>query len=304
MTPSLQYFMVVAMTGSITKAAEQLYLSQQNLSNHIRKLEKDYGVLFDRNPHFKLTATGEALFDTLRNIKVLENGLDTKLTEIRKGNIGKLKIGLHAARARIYLPNILNDFWSRHPDVQIDFSYQNMIKNEKDILDGTLDMALGVDPHAYPEFDMIYLNDEYIYFVASKNTLDAAGISIRREAVTAEELTRFSFIQSPINSRFYEKIKHFCDSSEIKLLTSAFISDFDLQLILATQNKQACFTPDMALKTIYNMNYSLLPENKLYSFRIEGFNTTTKLRLILHKSKYRSIIISTMIDCFIKEFKK
>ena len=44
MNTSMQYFLVVAEELSISRAAERLYVSQQCVSSHIKKLEQQYRV--------------------------------------------------------------------------------------------------------------------------------------------------------------------------------------------------------------------------------------------------------------------
>ena len=48
MNISLEYFLAVAEEESISRAAERVMVSQQDMSNHIRRLEKQYGLLFER----------------------------------------------------------------------------------------------------------------------------------------------------------------------------------------------------------------------------------------------------------------
>lgn len=72
MKTAFEYFMVVAEEKSISRAAERLYLSSQNLSNYIKRLESEYGILFLRKPQFRLTPAGQALLTALRQISVLE----------------------------------------------------------------------------------------------------------------------------------------------------------------------------------------------------------------------------------------
>ena len=58
MNISLEYFLAVAEEESISRAAERVMVSQQDMSNHIRRLEKQYGLLFERRPRFALTPAG------------------------------------------------------------------------------------------------------------------------------------------------------------------------------------------------------------------------------------------------------
>ena len=63
---TLKYFIAVAEELSITKASEKLFISQQSLSKHIIKLEKELEVtLFERAPTMSLTYAGKRFF-TLR----------------------------------------------------------------------------------------------------------------------------------------------------------------------------------------------------------------------------------------------
>ena len=62
MNISLEYFLTVAEERSITRAAEKLFVSQQCVSSHIKKLEQIYQAeLFARRPVFRLMPEGEGL---------------------------------------------------------------------------------------------------------------------------------------------------------------------------------------------------------------------------------------------------
>lgn len=66
----LRYLILVSETGSISQAAEKLYITQQGLSRIISNLEKEFGVpLFIRNNNrIKLTEAGERAVDWARKI--------------------------------------------------------------------------------------------------------------------------------------------------------------------------------------------------------------------------------------------
>lgn len=59
---SLSYFLTAAEEMNFTTAAQKLYITQQTLSSHIKRLESEYGVaLFNRRPHLSLTPEGERM---------------------------------------------------------------------------------------------------------------------------------------------------------------------------------------------------------------------------------------------------
>ena len=49
---TLEYFKIIAESGSLTKAAQQLHITQPAMSAMLKKLEEELGVeLFDRSPN-------------------------------------------------------------------------------------------------------------------------------------------------------------------------------------------------------------------------------------------------------------
>ena len=66
----LKYAVEVAKTKSISKAAENLYMGQPNLSRAIKELEESLGIMiFDRNPKgITVTPQGEEFLQYARRI--------------------------------------------------------------------------------------------------------------------------------------------------------------------------------------------------------------------------------------------
>ncbi|MFQ5936935.1 MAG: LysR family transcriptional regulator [Acidiferrobacterales bacterium] len=87
----LRAFCHAAQTGSVSKAAERLFLSQPSVSLQIQALERELGIaLFERRgPNIKLTPEGEALYELALP---LVQGMDT-LAETFAAQRGKLETG-------------------------------------------------------------------------------------------------------------------------------------------------------------------------------------------------------------------
>ena len=298
MTTPLQYFMLIAKEKSIVRAAEQLYITPQNLSNHMRRLEKEYGVLFDRYPHFRLTPAGEALLETLKQISILEQGLDERLKEMREEMIGNLHFGIHPIRAYTMLPLVLPAFYHDFPNVHVTVHHQNMARNVEMLLSGELDAFFGVDTPALPEFRIHPLSTEKTYFVASAELLEQNGIAPDTDTLASDVLPHFPYLLSPADSIFRPKINTFCEERGILLRERLTISDFSLQLVSASQGLGACFTPGTMLLRVEELNRDLPPEKKLRALKVEGLHGITRLSFVTHRMAYRSQPVTGLLKAF------
>ena len=66
---NLYYFNITAEELSFTKAAKRLFITQQSLSNHISRLENEFGVtLFNRTQPMTLTEAGQSLYQSIRSL--------------------------------------------------------------------------------------------------------------------------------------------------------------------------------------------------------------------------------------------
>ena len=98
---NLQYFVMAADEGNITRAAEKLNISQQSLSNHIANLEKTFQVeLFVRKPSLTLTYAGERLYSHAVRILDIQSQIENEMKDISKHKNGVLRIGISYTRGR------------------------------------------------------------------------------------------------------------------------------------------------------------------------------------------------------------
>lgn len=152
MNISLEYFLAVAEEESISRAAERVMVSQQDMSNHIRRLEKQYGLLFERRPRFALTPAGEAVLATYRQVRLLEESLEDRLRDLREDTEGTIRLGMHIARARILVPPAAARFCREFPHVRLEVVHGDTAVLEDKLGQGTLHLFLGVDPEERPHF--------------------------------------------------------------------------------------------------------------------------------------------------------
>lgn len=81
---NLYYFRVAAEELSFTNAAKRLFISQQSLSNHISRLENEFGViLFNRTQPITLTEAGKSLYASSKVLLHQKEQIEKSMQDIR-----------------------------------------------------------------------------------------------------------------------------------------------------------------------------------------------------------------------------
>ena len=119
----LRYFVAVAETERVGRAAERLHISQSPLSRQIRQLEDQLGlVLFDRERRrFRMTKTGRWFLEEARDLLSHADRLARDADRYAKGQIGRVSIGfVKSAMWSSVLPAALRRFQLVRPGVSIE----------------------------------------------------------------------------------------------------------------------------------------------------------------------------------------
>jgi len=305
MNMNLKYFLIAAEEQSISKAAKRIFITQQSLSDHIRRLEESYGVkLFERKPHLTLTPAGEVLAHRLRQIQNIESALVAELQEVQQGMRGHLCIGMHSTRAKIILPQLLREYRKLFPDVYLSVFHDEAGNLEKMLLAGDLDLFLGINVTPLPEFHTIPLMESQTYLVISKNLINQffpAGF-FPQQQIDLSHFSHVPFIMSHPISRLYRLVQHFCEEQGIRLNTVLTISDADTHALLAAQDCGACFCTQLMLGRIAQVSRQQEEDNPLYCFSIAGLTQTSRFELVYPKGSYLPRYTQTFIELMQQQF--
>lgn len=153
----LRYFIAVADCRSITKAAQQLYISQPSLSRCIAAAEEEAGtLLLDRTSRpLSLTFAGQQYYATAKKILALHNDLNRQLKDITNCTSGQIILGCSSQRAAYTLPAVLPRFMERYPGVEIQTCEQNSAYLEQALLKGQVDLVIFPDQTTLQANDLI-----------------------------------------------------------------------------------------------------------------------------------------------------
>lgn len=139
-----EYVVAIAKHGSITKAADELFITQPTLSIFINRLEARMGIrLFDRiGKQFIPTYAGEIYLKKARELLVIQNEFQAELSDLIAGYTGRLRFGLHSRRSTYLLPGMLKEFHDRYPQIEVLLTEDGSKSLEAKLLSGDLDLIL------------------------------------------------------------------------------------------------------------------------------------------------------------------
>ena len=116
-------FYTVAKCGSLTRAAEELYISQPAVSRSIKQLETQLGVpLFTRTHRgMQLSAQGgEMIFEEVERALNLLSEAQNRISEMQTSATGRIRIGASDTIFQYMLADKIVEFHARFPEVKID----------------------------------------------------------------------------------------------------------------------------------------------------------------------------------------
>jgi len=191
----LRAFCHAAQSASISKAAEQMFLSQPAVSLLIKELEKDMGMpLFHRyGPRISLTDEGKVLLElTLPLIEGLESIPDNFNERCSNLVSGSLHIAAGESAILYILPELIRDFRETYPGIQVKLSNVTVRESMDMLRMGTADFAIGSILEV--PSDIIYIPTmtyDPVLIIPRGHELG------RLETVTLEAISQYGLILSP-----------------------------------------------------------------------------------------------------------
>lgn len=196
-------FYIVAKNGSISAAADVLFISQPAITFQIKKLEEQLGIsLFTRTKRgVILTDEGKVLFDYVNNaIENIING-ENALSNLKNLDSGIIRIGASTTVCRHVVMPYLEKFHELYPKIDIQIVNNLTTNLLKELRNGNLDILfLNMPMSENKDLNIIPINDVQDIFVGNKKYYD-----LTKGKVNLQDLKSFPllFQKQPSNTREY-----------------------------------------------------------------------------------------------------
>jgi DNA-binding transcriptional LysR family regulator len=188
----LSAFVGVARAGSISRAAESLFVTQPALTARLQALERSLGAkLLIRSRHgSRLTDAGRALLPHAeRALSALAHGREA-VEEVVTGGAGRLTIGAAPAVSTYVLPAMLHRFQAGHPGVRLSVRSGHSEEVLEMVLREEVEIGL-MRPIQHPDVTATLLYEDDVVLVVHRGHRFAAAGIVRMGELAGENLILF-----------------------------------------------------------------------------------------------------------------
>lgn len=286
---SYHYFIEISKDLHITKTAERLFISQQNLSNHLARLEDYYGTpLLERKPKLKLTHAGQIVLEFAQKLVGKEDELKAIIQDIKSEAAGTLRIGGSPIRIAKSLPAILPSFSEKYPDVTVAIYDKNSKFSEDLILKYELDLAIVMDPKESPLLDTTELIHDPIYLCVDDNLLQKyypnTYKDIKKRSLTGANVKDFINIPfSLFKNRLGHEIENCFRENDLHPKIYSTSTYIQISTNIAAQGSAATFATHIGLVSTFDT----IPSNlNIFPLLYKKQPLSKRFCLIHHKNQY------------------
>lgn len=149
----LNYILCIAKHQNLTKAAQELYISQPTLTKHLQKLEREMnGKLFVRSGNvYTATYLGRRYMEYARKVLAVNQDWEKELQDLTSYNEGELNIAFPLMRSSCMVPQIMEVFHEQYPGVRVNLREETYAIQERLLLDDQLDFAIFNEAKPHPK---------------------------------------------------------------------------------------------------------------------------------------------------------
>lgn len=227
------YFMAVAKTGNLRKAADQLHISVSAVHRQIALAEDELDIaLFERLPNgLKLTLAGELLYSDLLRWQKEYKQTCMRFDEIQGLKRGAIDLGIIAALSEGFIVNCLNEIQQKYPWLTFNIHCDDSDVIVQKIMNTEIDFGLILDPLVHTQLDVLSFIEIPIGFAMSK----IHPLATRSSIPLSDTLdTRHLIADYPLV--IHERIASIYKKQQITPIQKTLTNDIRLMLSMLKKN--------------------------------------------------------------------
>lgn len=277
----LKTFHRVAVLGSFTRAAQELFITQPAVSLQIQALETAVGVaLFDRSRRqVRLTGEGETLFTYTKRVFDLFDEIKTVFQDMNQLQTGKLSLGATSIMATYHMTPLIARFNKRFPGVDFDVLIGNSHKIGELVQSGEAELGFSPLLKNNPALTQVFLHREPFVVVAAPSS----PLTLSCGATPLKAIMDGPFVLREKGARTHDKVQSwFKEHSPQGLPRNVLtLSDMEATKRLVASGYGVTALPKIAVE-------DEIARRQLALIHLEGFNVFTDYYLVYQQDKVYS----------------
>ncbi len=272
----LEVFLAAAHTENITRAAEQLSMSQSAASSALKDLEQQFNIqLFDRiGKRLQINELGRALRPQaealLDQAQALEQGFR------RHDQVGELKVGATLTIGNYLAVDIMAEFISRHPAAKVALNVANTAAISQQVLNFDLDVGLIEGELHHPDLEVTKWREDELQIFCSPNH----PLAKKKNLTNADLLAAQWILREPGSGtrQAFDRALH------------DLLPDLNIRLELQhTEAIKRAVETGLGIGCLSKVSLqSALETNRLVALEAKSRDFKRYFYFILHRQKYRS----------------
>ncbi|MFD0681651.1 MULTISPECIES: LysR family transcriptional regulator [unclassified Paenibacillus] len=223
-------FYWAAKTGSLSKAAKSLFLTQPSVTHAIKQLEESFGItLFYRNSKgVALTPEGIILYSYIEKSQILISLAEEKMAALKNLDSGELRIGGSDSLFKHYMLPYLETYHEKYPGIKLHLNHGTTPETISFLKEGKIDLGVVRMPIVDSQLEVmkgIQLQD---CFVAG-----ARYDELKDRVLSLELLLQYPIILFSRNSRVRMAITELFESYGYQIKPEIEVGSVDLLIEFA-----------------------------------------------------------------------
>ena len=287
-----EYFVAIVDEGSLTKAAEHLYVSQPSLSQYLKRLEANLGVeLFDRSASpLRLTYTGERYYQYVLQMMKLDENIRREFQDIKNQTSGRLRLGVALWRGACLLPDVFPSFHRQYPDIHIELTEGRSVQLESALMNDKIDLAVMNLPRT---LDYSKLVSE----VVCEERILIAAPTQHPYVASLELVTHIPLILTKPGQNLTHEVKHALGKSHIEPDLLMETANLTTAINLTAQGIACAFVPEEGAKVCQH------PGAVTY-FAVDSPDLVWDLAAVYRKDTYLTRLSQLFIDVMKQQLRR
>jgi len=282
----LKIFYYVAKHGSLSAAAEALYITQPAVTKQIQNLQEVCGVklLHRFGKRMVLTDAGNVLYGVAEKIFQLENQAEEVIRDFQQQKRGHIRIDTSESFGAYYLPDIIIPFSKMHPQIRV----SAMILPTPQVVERTIRLDNDVGFISYPvghkKLAVREIMEDRLILIASPTHPFS-----RREAVEPDDLEGQSFVMHESDSATRNIVDDFLKNHAVSVFMTLELSNNEaIKRAVERGIGLSLISERVARGEIERGTLKAVP--------LAGVSLMRKFYMIHHREKYLSQPLQVLIE--------